>query len=173
MPDNRADRLPRPPKGERIPGSGRKKGQPNLATVALKTLVEQLVNNPRYQARLRRDFEGRRVHPTIEALVWAHVVGKPVERVQLQADVSVSGRLAEEREAFALLEVRDMELLAAESQALVDRALMLARRAKALPDVVVASDPVENLTESLGKTDQLPNITAIIRPTPPKVYEEE
>jgi hypothetical protein len=86
-----------------------------------------LVGDVDYQYRLRADFRRRRVHPTIEALVWAPVVGKPAERVLLSADVSMSQKLDQERELFFNLDIQQLEALAAESQALVDRAMEMAK----------------------------------------------
>ena len=73
-----------------------------------------LVTSPTYQARLRRDFDLRRVHPTIESLIWQYHIGKPTQTV-LMASMDVNGRLAEERAAFAALDLHDLEQLAAES----------------------------------------------------------
>ena len=60
------------PKGDRFPGSGRKKGTPNRISVELKTLGRELTTDIAYQHKLREDFRRRRVHPTIEALIWHH-----------------------------------------------------------------------------------------------------
>lgn len=150
-----ARHLPRPLPGERIPGSGRVKGTPNRVSVELKVLVNELVNSPKYQAKLRLDFERRRVHPMIEALIWNHSLGKPKETVQLTADVQVSARIEEERQLFAALDVADMEALAADSQRLVDRAKALSRARRGLPapqDVVVEVEPASEPSNSLGKT---------------------
>jgi hypothetical protein len=130
---------PPPPKGTRHPGAGRRKGTPNRITVEVRQLVSELVNNVNYQHRLRADFERRKVHPTIEALIWSYHLGKPTQPVAVSGGLAldVSGRLEEERRIFAQLDVADLEVLAAESQRLVDRALELTRAAKAevLPPV--------------------------------------
>ena len=112
----------------RHPGAGRKKGQINRITVEARTLVSQLVGNPNYQHKLRRDFELRKVHPTIESLVWQYHLGKPTQPVNIQGGLSIDidARLDEERRVFASLDIADLEQLAAESQALVDRAFQLA-----------------------------------------------
>jgi hypothetical protein len=94
--------------------------------VELKTLFGQLVNDVNYQTQLRHDFRKRRVHPTIEALVWHHTAGKPTETIALTGQLSVNARIEDERRAFGLLDLTEMEELAAESQRLVDRAMHLA-----------------------------------------------
>ena len=57
----------------------------------------------------------------------------------------MTSRIEEERQAFALLDIRDMEALAAESQQLVERALALSRAriaaASITQPVVIESDP--------------------------------
>ena len=132
------------PKGTRPPNSGRAKGTPNKISVEARLLVSELVSNPKYQQRLRRDFELRRVHPTIEALIWSYHLGKPRQDITLNATVDVNAKLDEERRVLATLDLPDLEQVAAESQALVDRAMSLARlRAeRSLPQpVVVKSEP--------------------------------
>ena len=59
--------------------------------------------------------------------MWAHIVGKPTERVQLSADVTMSQKLDQERELFSKLSIEQLEELAAESQALVDKAMMMVK----------------------------------------------
>ena len=63
----------------------------------MRELMSSLCGDVDYQYRLRADFRRRRVHPTIEALVWAHVAWKPRERVQLSADVAMNPKLEQER----------------------------------------------------------------------------
>jgi hypothetical protein len=139
--------LPPTPKGFRQPGSGRRKGQPNRVTIEARTLASQLVNDVNYQHKLRSDFARRRVHPTIEAMLWAYVIGKPTQPVAV-AQVDVAARLADECQVFAALDVADLELLAGESQRLVDRARQLSRArsagdARPAPDVI-EPDPSES-----------------------------
>ncbi len=94
----------------------------------MRELMTSLCHDVDYQHRLRADFRRRRVHPAIESLVWAHTVGKPTERVQLSADVTMSQQLDQERELFRKLPIEQPEILAVESQALVNKAMMMLRR---------------------------------------------
>lgn len=148
-----------PVKGTRIPGSGRKKGQPNRISVEVKTLVGQLVNDVAYQQRLREDFRRRRVHPTIESLIWQYHLGKPKQTIDLDltATLDVRGRIEDERRAFAMLDLAEMEQLAADSQALVDRAFALSRSRMDAPtpqdvvvDVIGEDEPSKTLGNSAG-----------------------
>jgi hypothetical protein len=117
------------PRGEpRTPGSGRRRGSPNRRTVQMRELMSALCHDVAYQSRLRADFRQRRVHPAVETLVWSHVIGKPTERVQLSADVTMNQKLEEERELFARLSIAEMEEVAAESEALVAKVRMMAQR---------------------------------------------
>ena len=115
------------PKGTRPPNSGRANGTPNRISVEVKQLVSQLVNDVGYQHQLRDDFRRRKVHPTIEALIWTYHLGRPRQTIDLTATVDVNARLEEEKRIFAMLDVADLEQLCAESQALVDRARALSR----------------------------------------------
>lgn len=160
---------PRTPKGFRQPGSGRKPGTPNRITVEARALCSQLVNDPVYQSKLRKDFKVRRIHPTIESLVWTYHLGKPLQPVALQGGLTldVNARLEEERRIFSQLDLSDLEQLAAESQALVDRAAALVKVRNdagmaSLPasipqDVVVQAEPVEQPSESLAITAESDN----------------
>ena len=150
---------PRPPKGSRF-GQGRAKGTPNKVSVEVRQLVSELVTNASYQQKLRRDFQARKVHPTIESLVWAYYLGKPRQDIAVTATVTVDAKIEAERRAFALLDLRDMEVLAAESQALVDRAMALAR-ARIPQDVVVEAEPVETGAELLGNTSGSDNSDSV------------
>lgn len=151
--------LHRPPKGTRTPGSGRKKGTPNRVSVEARTLVSELVNNPIYQHKLRTDFARRRVHPTIESLVWQYHIGKPTQPIAIAGALAldVNARLAEERAIFAQLDLHDLEQLAAESQALVDRALSLAKvagnRALSPPEPAVEGESEQNPSANRAESD--------------------
>lgn len=118
--------LPRAPKGTRF-GKGRAKGTPNRVTVEARQLVSELVNDVDYQHKLRRDFRARKLHPTMESLVWAYHLGKPRQDVSVTASVDVHARLEEDRRIFAALDISDLEQLAAESQRLVDKAMALSK----------------------------------------------
>jgi hypothetical protein len=141
------------PKGTRPPNSGRVRGTPNKVSAEARALVSQLVNNPTYQRRLRRDFELRKVHPTIESLVWQFHLGRPRQDITLDATVNVSARYDEERRAFLQLDVADIEQLANESQRLVDRAIELAKtrsRAATPPPAVIESGPKSESPKASG-----------------------
>jgi hypothetical protein len=133
------------PKGSRVPGSGRVKGTPNHITVEARQLADQLVNDRAYQARLKIDFRKRKVHPTIEAMLWAYTLGRPRQQldVDIRGTMDATVQLADERQAFAALDFAELEELAADSQRLVDRAMELSARRAQVPtpqDVVRADD---------------------------------
>ena len=67
------------------------------------------------------------MHPSIETLIWHYVAGKPKDSIQMTGSIEFSERLEAERELFAKLDVQQLEVLAAESQALVDKAMMMVR----------------------------------------------
>lgn len=164
---------PAPAKGTRHPGAGRAKGTPNRLTVEARLLCGQLVTNAAYQHKLRRDFERRKVHPAIETLVWSYHLGKPSQPVELSGGLAldVNARLEEEKRIFATLDIRDLEQLAAESQALVNRAVELAQIAGnkgPIPqDVVVDAKPESLPSESLGKPAESNNAYCVNQPIAP------
>lgn len=145
---NNGNLRPRKPGDPRIPGSGRKKGTKNRPVMALRELFANVVHDPEYQYRLKRDFTRRHLHPSIEALVWAYLLGKPKESLELSGQVDVSQKLAAEREIIrATFDLTELEALAAESQAMLDRAMEAAkarRQTLALPqDIVVQAERTE------------------------------
>ena len=93
-----------------------------------------------YQRKLRDDFRRRKVHPTIEALIWTYHLGKPTHSIAVSGSMAfdVQARLDEERRVFASLDIHDLEQLAAESQALVDKAFAMVR-ANASPMMIGVS----------------------------------
>ena len=143
-----ANLRPHKPGEPRTPGSGRKKGTKNRPIVAIRELFGQMVHDAEYQYRLKRDFTRRHLHPSIEALVWAYLLGKPKESLELSGQVDVSQKLAAEREIIrATFDLTELEALAAESQAMLDRAVEAAkarRQTLALPqDIVVQAERTE------------------------------
>jgi len=75
---------------DKEPRTGRKTGTPNRKTVEMRALMATLVDDVDYQYRLRDDFRNRRIHPSIEALVWVHIIGKPKEQIEMAAEVSMT-----------------------------------------------------------------------------------
>jgi hypothetical protein len=140
---------PHPKGAPRTPGSGRKKGTPNRKTVEMRGLMAALVDDIEYQHKLREDFRHRRIHPSIESLVWAHVVGKPKDRLEVTAEVTLNEKLAAERELLRHLSLPELEALAAESQALVDKALAIVR-SKASETTTSSMPPSPDTTRDLS-----------------------
>jgi hypothetical protein len=144
---------PHPRGTPRTPGSGRRRGSLNQKTIELRSLMEALVGDVHYQSRLRADFRRRRVHPSIESLVWGHVVGRPAEQVRVSASVSMNLRHDEERELFARLSVEELEELAADSAALMAKARLMAHGQHVLP--TAAPSPAGPVERGEGEGDSL------------------
>lgn len=117
----------------RTPGSGRRRGTPNRKTVELRQLMGILAGDIEYQERFSRAFRQRRLHPSTEQRVWEYAIGKPKEQIEMSAKLSMDARLAAERELFAQLDITQLEALAAESQALVDKALAMVQAQRPQP----------------------------------------
>src|SRR5829696_4138630 len=119
-----------PPEGNRFkpgqtkpPNSGRRAGGPNKVSVEARDLCYRLVHDARYHGELRRRMCGGRIHPTIEALIWAYAIGKPVEHVQVDAKLVATQKIDAEPERLRCLDVLTLERLLAESDAMIERAL--------------------------------------------------
>ena len=118
-------RRPPPPHlrgAPRTAGSGRKKGTPNRRTVQMRELLTSLCHDVDYQYRLRADFRRRRVHPAIESFVWSHSgkargAGPALRRRHDEPETRSGARPVQQ------LSLEQLEILAAESQALVNKAL--------------------------------------------------
>lgn len=155
-----------PPKGTRHPGAGRKPGQPNKISVEARELASQLINDPVYQHKLREDFKLRRVHPTIESMLWAYHLGKPKAQldVSLTGSIDVFAQIEQERQAFAMLDLGQMAAFAAESQAMTDR-LLAASRAQlgedTPQDVVVEGQTPDMESKTLGKVAESDNGSSV------------
>ena len=142
------------PKGSRYPGSGVKKGYVKPVCIEARALATEMVHNADYQTRLRRDFALRRLHPTIESLVWAYAIGKPRQDIQLSGSVDVTAKWEAEKAILLQLDVTELEALQADSQALIDRARAMAeaRNGRALPQhLVVEAEVLETGEELLRK----------------------
>jgi hypothetical protein len=108
-----------------------------------------------YQTRLRRDFARRRLHPSIESMVWAYHLGKPKEQVEMTGKFTMNQRLEAERQLIrSMLDPSELELLAAQSQKLLDDALAWARAKLGIGAVVdvVASASGTAVGVEVGET---------------------
>jgi hypothetical protein len=83
-------RQPGRPKGTPKTG-GRKKGTPNKATVEARAFASSIVDDPKYQANLRKRALAGKLKPQIEAMLWHYAKGKPVERYQFVGDDGQKG----------------------------------------------------------------------------------
>ena len=128
-------RLPPPhPRGApKTPGSGRRRGTPNRRTTELKALMHALAHDRAYQDQLRRDFCRRKIHPTTEVAIWNRVLGPQTQAITVGADLTLDARLAKECELFSRLSVEQLEQLARESEALVNRARAMLQEQRVLP----------------------------------------
>lgn len=70
--------------------------------------------------------------------MWAHAIGKPAERVQFSADVTMNQKLDEERELLGRLSVEQLDVLQAQSQALVNAARAMAKANALTPNPATA-----------------------------------
>ena len=147
-------RRPPPPheRGQpKTPGSGRGRGSLNRKTIALRELMAALVGDVEYQQRLVQAFRTRRVHPAVEIRVWEYALGRPRDQIELSGTREID--LDAERELFSRLDVRDLQQLATESQALIDKARAMAEARRT--GVVAAFPPVASITidaESIAST---------------------
>jgi hypothetical protein len=69
---------------------GRRKGVPNRATTSVKEFLTGILNDKHYRACFRRRMFSGEIAPQIEALVYAYVIGRPRERVDVTATIGVT-----------------------------------------------------------------------------------
>jgi hypothetical protein len=98
--------------------------------------MKALAGDVEYQRRFHEAFVKRRLHPSTELRVWEYAIGRPQERLELSGGLSINARLSAERALLENLDLAEIEVLAAESQALVDRATALAKSRQSEPDVI-------------------------------------
>ena len=77
------------------------------------------------------------MHPSIESMVWAYHLGKPKEQVDMTGKFTMNQCLEAEGQLIrSTLDPSELELLAEQSQRLLDDALARAR-AKQLPSATI------------------------------------
>jgi hypothetical protein len=74
--------------------AGRRKGVPNKATVEVKELSAQLLDDPEYRERLQKRLRSGDVAPAVECMLWYYRFGKPKERVEVDGSASLLDLLA-------------------------------------------------------------------------------
>lgn len=114
-----------------------------------------MIHSAEYQYRLKRDFTRRHLHPSIEALVWAYHLGKPKESLELSGSLDVTQKLVAERDLIrSTLDISELEALAAESQAAMDRAIAMAQARRQIvagpQDIVVEANVESEPAKTLG-----------------------
>jgi hypothetical protein len=76
------------PKGYAKTG-GRKKGTRNHVSVEARAAATSIVDDPAYLATLHSRALTGDLPPAIEAMLWAYAKGKPVDRVEVSAELTV------------------------------------------------------------------------------------
>jgi hypothetical protein len=145
---------PHPRGVPRTPGSGRKRGTPNRKTVELRELMGCLVADIDYQARLKRAFTTRRLHPGTEQRIWDYALGRPM--AQVEARLSMDTSLDVERELLRSLSLPQLQELAAQSQALMDKATAMATENTRKARMFVAVSPSPIADAQVAASGKLP-----------------
>ena len=70
--------------------SGRPKGTPNKASLAAKEFCASVVDDPVYQAGIRRRALTGKLSPVVECMIWYYAKGKPKEMMSVQGRLVVS-----------------------------------------------------------------------------------
>ena len=107
-------------------------------------------------ARTARGLPAASSSPAVETLVWAHVIGRPTEKVQLSADVTMNQKLDEEREPFSRLSIEEMEEVAAESEALVAKVRTMAQWHVPPAGATLPDTSTDNRESTTGESAETP-----------------
>jgi hypothetical protein len=65
---------------------GRQKGTANRVTLEARVFCASIVDDPVYQARLRRRALAGTLAPALEQMIWYYAKGKPSERTEQRTD---------------------------------------------------------------------------------------
>lgn len=77
-------------KGKPRPANaGRRKGTPNKATTEIRQFCRSLLEDPVYQANLRKKLRALRLHPSVHVIIHHYAYGKPKETIKHEGDVPV------------------------------------------------------------------------------------
>lgn len=83
----------------------------------MKVAANALVDDPVYRKKLAADLRARRLHPTIESMLWYYAKGKPKETVESTNVVAVEQTADPKLQHLSddqLLELRDLYRRAAD-----------------------------------------------------------
>jgi hypothetical protein len=72
---------------------GRQKGTANRVTLEARVFCASIVDDPAYQARLRRRALAGTLAPVLEQMIWYYAKGKPSERMAVTDDAEIVRRL--------------------------------------------------------------------------------
>ena len=68
---------------------GRRRGTPNRATGDARECCAKLVDDPAYQAKLRRRLLSGELAPALECMLWHYAHGKPKDALELDTNASL------------------------------------------------------------------------------------
>ena len=66
------------------PRAGRPKGKLNRATEIMRGVAAKCCTDKEYQKKLLADFRARKVHPSVEQMMWAYFAGKPKDTLVIE-----------------------------------------------------------------------------------------
>jgi hypothetical protein len=72
---------------------GRQRGTLNKVTVEARAFCASIVDDPDYQARLRKRALSGQLAPALEAMLWHYAKGKPAEHVEVAGGFDLVQRL--------------------------------------------------------------------------------
>jgi hypothetical protein len=71
-------------------GMGRPPGVPNKVTAEAKAACNELVDDLRYRAALKKRLIAGKLAPALETMLWYYAKGKPKERIEFGAHKSLA-----------------------------------------------------------------------------------
>ena len=69
---------------------GRRLGSLNKATIEVKAVCAELVDDPEYRRRLGERLRAGKLSPAVECMLWYYAKGKPKDEIQSDQHLTIS-----------------------------------------------------------------------------------
>lgn len=150
-------------------GPGRPRGSPNRVNGELRQFIQRVLTDPEYQADVMRRARTGTLGGALEVQLWQLVLGKPVERLKLDATLqdersplhyeSISTEELVEKTEVLLSQIRELSQLSAAGDPHVIDAVLADSHGECSASKFLASDSNSNSPNELERSSESPVIT--------------